>query len=235
MIAILILTHNNIEATKKCIQKVYSNTQSDFTVFVLDNNSTDSTVAYLTSLTYDNLKVFQNRKNEGIIYGRNELWHIAYGVADYDYFCFLDNDQFVQEGWDEGYLKLMKDYDVVGVEAWQMRQNFQPTRRIKNESEFFSYVGCGGMMIKREVVEDIGLFDVQFNPKYYEDPDFCFRAIQNGYKVGWCVDRVIEHQKHDLTLSSQERVFFMRNLKIIQKKWREFPLPKIVMKRIANG
>jgi GT2 family glycosyltransferase len=129
----------------------------------------------------------------------------------------------------------MKEYDVVGVEAWQMKQNFQPTRRIKSESEFFSYVGCGGMMIKKEVVEDISLFDTQFNPKYFEDPDFCFRAIQNGYKVGWCVDKVIEHQKHDLTLSKEERVFFMRNLRIMQDKWREFPLPKVKMKGTSNG
>ena len=90
-------------------------------------------------------------------------------------------------------------------------------------------------MVRKEVFEDIGLFDTQFNPKYFEDPDFCFRAIQNGYKVGRCVDNVIEHQKHDLTLSSQERVFFMRNLRIVQNKWRDFPLPKLINGRIANG
>ena len=227
MIAILILTYNNLEATKKCIEKLYSNTQSDFHLYILDNNSTDETVDYLDKLHYDNFTLILSPDNLGVIDGRNRLWQIAYNTERFDYFCFLDNDQFVKEGWDKKYLELMHLYDVVGIEAWQMRQNFQPTRRIKNESDFFSYVGCGGMMIKEELVEDIGGFDTQFNPKYYEDPDFCFRAIQNGYKIGWCSDKLIEHQKHDLTLSNEERVFFMRNLKIIQKKYRNFPLPRL--------
>jgi GT2 family glycosyltransferase len=227
MIAILVLTYNNLESTKECIEKIYANTKSEFTLIVLDNNSTDSTVDYLSSLEYDNIKVYSQKANEGIIKGRNKLWYLSFGIFDYDYICFLDNDQFVQDGWDDAYLELMKDYDIVGTEAWQMRYNFHPYRRIKDESEHFSYVGCGGMMIRREVIEDIGLFDEEFNPKYFEDPDFCFRAIKKGYKIGWCVDKVIEHQKHDLTLSTMERVFFMRNLRIIQKKYRDFPLPKI--------
>jgi GT2 family glycosyltransferase len=93
----------------------------------------------------------------------------------------------------------------------------------------------GGMMIKKEVVEEIGLFDPQFNPKYFEDPDFCFRAIRKGYKIGWCVDYVIEHQKHDLTLSTKDRIYFYGNLKIIQKRYRDMPLPKIFMKGRDNG
>ena len=229
MIAILVLTYNNLEATKKCIEKIYSNTKSEFNLFILDNNSTDGTIDYLDSLFYENLNVFLNVKNEGIINGRNKLWDISHNDGDYDYFCFLDNDQFVKDGWDDAYLELMKDYDVVGTEAWQMKSNFQPTRRIKNKSEHFSYVGCGGMMIRREVIENIGLFDVQFNPFYFEDPDFCFRAIQNGYKMGWCSNDVIRHQKHDLTLHGDRRKFFIRNLKIIQNKWRNFPLPKLKM------
>lgn len=231
MIAICILTYNNIESTKKCIEKIYRNTNSDFILFVLDNNSTDGTVRYLYAMGshgdfLNKFKAFFNKKNVGIIEGRNQLYDLLED-EEYDYICFLDNDQFVQDDWDDTYLKLMETYDIVGIEAWQMRSGFRPFRRIKNESEHFSYVGCGGMMIKREVIEDIGLFDTQFNPKYFEDPDFCFRAIQKGYKIGWCSDAIIEHQKHDLTLSTMERVFFMRNLRIIQNKWRDFPLPKI--------
>lgn len=235
MIAILVLTYNNLEATKKCIQKIYANTESDFMLYVFDNYSDDETIDYFETLTYDNLKMTLSIENIGIINGRNKLWDWANNDGDYDYFVFLDNDQFVKDDWDRDYLRLMKDYDVVGIEAWQMRQNFQPTLRIKNESEHFSYVGCGGMMIRREVIEDIGLFDSQFNPKYFEDPDFCFRAIQNGYKVGWCSNDVIKHQKHDLTLSTMERVFFMRNLRIIQKKYRDFPLPKIKIEGNNHG
>jgi len=234
MIAILVLTYNNIESTRECIGKLYRHTKSDFKLFILDNNSTDGTVEYLSSLRYDNLKIHLSTENMGIINGRNYIYNFS-KEDSYDYLCFLDNDQFVEEGWDLVYVNLMKRYDVIGIEAWQMKSNFQPFRRIKDKSEYFDYVGCGGMMIRRDVVEEIGLFDTKFNPKYFEDPQFCFRAIKNGYKVGWCDGKVIEHQKHDLTLSPKERVFFMRNLRIMQKEWRGFPLPKIKNEGRDNG
>ena len=134
MIAVLILTYNNIKSTKKCIEKLYSHTKSAFKLFILDNNSTDGTVEFLSSLAYDNLKIHLSTENMGIINGRNYIYDFS-KEDSYDYLCFLDNDQFVEDGWDLVYIDLMKRYDLIGQEAWQMRSNFQPFRRIKNKSE----------------------------------------------------------------------------------------------------
>lgn len=227
MISIGILTHNNLASTKKCIEKIYENTENRFLLFIFDNGSTDGTREYLSSFKYKNVIAIKSDRNIGVIRGRNFIYDFSKSY-DYDYICFLDNDQFVQNDWDTAYLSLMNTYDIVGKEAWQMRKDFTPFRRIKNEMEHFNYVGCGGMMIKKEVIDDLGLFDINLDMKYFEDPDFCFRAYNKGYKIGWCKDNVIIHQKHDLTLSKKEKTFFLKNLKVIQNKWREFSLPKII-------
>jgi GT2 family glycosyltransferase len=106
MIAILLLTYNNLESTKKCIEKLYSNTNSRFSLFILDNYSTDGTVEYLKDLQYDNIKVYFREDNLGIINGRNRLYELSQS-DDYKYLMFLDNDQFVQKGWDDIYLRMM--------------------------------------------------------------------------------------------------------------------------------
>ena len=47
MIAILVLTYNNLNTTKKFIERIYSGTSNDFSLFILDNGSSDGTVDFL--------------------------------------------------------------------------------------------------------------------------------------------------------------------------------------------
>jgi GT2 family glycosyltransferase len=76
-------------------------------------------------------------------------------------------------------------YDLVGADAWLMDSSFMPRHNCKKKGDPYTYVGCGGMMVKKEVVDRLGLFDEQFNPAYFEDPDFNFRAREAGFKIGW--------------------------------------------------
>jgi GT2 family glycosyltransferase len=231
MISILVLTFNEINKTKEFLEELYKNTKSSFNLVIVDNGSSDGTIDLLKKLEYDNLIIHYNRWNRGIIEGRNQLYRILKNnFQALDKIIFLDNDQFVKNNWDSYYLDLFSlGYDIVGIEAWKMRPNFHPYYRIKSTKEDFNYVGCGGMMIKNTVIEDIGLFDIQFSPFYFEDPDFCFRGYQKGYKIGWCQEKIIEHQKHDLTLLGNRKKVFFENLNKFYKKWRESPLPFIKM------
>jgi GT2 family glycosyltransferase len=231
MISILVLTFNHLDKTKQFLELLYKNTKPEFNLVIVDNGSSDGTKDFLEKLEYKNLIVHYNWSNRGIIGGRNQAYRILKNnFEELDKVIFLDNDQFVKKNWDNYYLDLFSlGYDIVGIEAWKMRSNFLPYCRINSIKEEFSYIGCGGMMIKNSVIEDIGLFDVQFNPFYFEDPDFCFRGYQKGYRIGWCSENIIEHQKHDLTLKGERKKVFFENLNKFYKKWREISLPLIKM------
>jgi GT2 family glycosyltransferase len=43
-------------------------------------------------------------------------------------------------------------------------------------------IGCA-MLIKRSLLEEVGLFDMGYHPIYYEDADICVRARQAGYRL----------------------------------------------------
>ena len=45
--SIIILTHNQLEYTKKCIESIFTHTKEPFELIVVDNGSTDGTVEYL--------------------------------------------------------------------------------------------------------------------------------------------------------------------------------------------
>jgi len=220
MIDIIVLTYNNLKNTRLCIESIYEYT-SDFRLIVLDNNSDDGTIEYLDGLNRDNLTLHFSPKNLGCVSGRNYAYSLS---KDSEYICFLDNDQFVTEGWVESYMSYIdKGYDIVGFEAWQMKENFMPYRRA-SKGENYHYVGCGGMFLKRKVIDDIGLFDLAFNPMYFEDPDFCWRANAAGYRICWNEEKKIYHLPHKL-LNAERKVFFNESHRIFRSKWRGKQLP----------
>lgn len=229
IIDVLLLTHNNLSYTKKCIEKLYKHT-SNFGLIILDNHSTDGTVEYLTGLSNqnENITLYLSNKNSGIIKGRNfcyELSQEPYSQAKY--ICFIDNDQYVIENWLESYLEFFeKGFDIVGKEAWRMRQSdLYPVGKVNNPDDFFHYVGCGGMMIRKEVIDKIGLFDKIFSPCYFEDPDYCWTASENGYKIGWNYNPVIVHDHKGPLLNHITRQYFLNSWKKINEKWGNKKIP----------
>jgi hypothetical protein len=180
-------------------------------------------VDYLKTISdkQKNITLFLSPENLGCVNGRNYAYSLS---ADTDYVCFIDDDQFVSNGWVESYLShIERGYDIVGFEGWRMRDDFFPNKKVlKNED--YNYVGCGGMFLKRKVIDDIGLFDPQFNPLYFEDPDFCWKADKAGYKICWNEEEKIFHKPHRL-LNPERRVYFNKSWHLFQKKWKNHKMP----------
>lgn len=233
---IVVLVHNQLAITQKFIKYIYEHT-SNFNLIFVNNGSSDNTKQYLSS--NNDWVVINHSTNIGIIEGRNSS--IPYIKSEY--FINLDNDQFVTDGWlDKLFNVLNLGYDVVGQEAWIMKPpgttgevvflskpykdlSYFPYKKCINKTEKFSYVGCGGMLIKKHVVDKIGLFDSQFSPAYFEDPDFCYRLTQNNYKIGWCPECKIRHLAHQ-TMSTQKSFNknnqFLKSWKVFKDKWNPY-------------
>ena len=233
MLNIIVLTYNNLNATRKCLENLYKYTK-DFNLIVIDNNSTDETIPYLTKLRSDKgFSFIKNKENNGIILGRNQGY--SFSQKEYphaEYICFLDNDQYVQEGWQESHLELFeRGYDLIGCEAWRMRkEDFYPYKRIVNKNEEFNYVGCGGMMIRTYILNKLKGFDERYEKYYFEDPHLCWVAHKIGYKIGWNHKNVVEHQKHNLFLSGERKIAFHNNWKKFRDEWAGVKMPSFCMK-----
>jgi len=205
--AIILLCQNDLRITKKCLESIYKHTD-DFSIIFIDNASSDGSFNFLKKFAEnkDNFILVRNEEDNGCIGGRNLGYRIFCELNHKsEYIVFLDNDQLVSKDWLKRHIALVKHgYDIVGAEAWLIGSTLLPTRHNMRLDQAFSYVGCGGMLIKREVIEDIGLFDESFGKSFFEDPDFCFRAREAGYKIGWNIKHGIKHEQQASVMTSNE-------------------------------
>ncbi len=249
--SIITLVHNQLPITKTFVDRLFSSTDN-FNLIFVDNASTDGTNEFLRKGEKEGRwKLVTSIENLGVIKGRN----LGIKYVTNDFILHLDNDQFVGPGWLEKLHTLMGDkYSMTGCEAWQMLppntpgvvslgtsqvndRGYFPYYRCTKPSDRFSYLGGGGTLIKREVIDTIGVFDEQFSPAYFEDPDLSFRAIQAGFKLGWCHDCPIQHLAHQTFNNQklfQKHSQFIKSWLKFRQKWKDYYPDPICMKSGEN-
>jgi GT2 family glycosyltransferase len=232
MINIIILTYNNLSYTKKCIDNLYKFTK-DFNLIIVDNKSNNDTIFFLEELRnkYENVVIEFNDENKGVIKGRNQGINIANQIFRNSEFLFIiDNDQYVLPKWLDSYMELFeKGYDIIGCEAWMVRDDFYPIKKIINPEESFHYVGAGGLMLTINAINDLKGFDEDYTMMYFEDPSFCWEAHKSGYKIGWNYNKVITHDHKGPLLIPKNKQYFINNWKKIQEKWKGKIIPTFKM------
>lgn len=239
-VAIVVLSHNAWIVSEKFLQHYQYNTDLDQVHLVwIDNGSDDNSPRNLENYRDKNIidTLMLTDTNYGVIGGRNMGFeYFLNDLKDYGYLCFLDNDQFVKDGWLEHHMSVLHSgYDLIGVEAWVMSANFLPIMQLDSIAKRFTYVGCGGSLMRRKVPETVGTYDERFNPCYFEDPDFCFRCLDAGFKIGWNYSAKIDHLPHQ-TLGSigNKRENFLKSLKEFKTKWRGKKNPSLLQRDLPE-
>jgi GT2 family glycosyltransferase len=79
------------------------------------------------------------------------------------------------------------------------------------------------MLIKREVIDKIGVFDEEYDMGYVDDADFSVRAIRAGYRCVMANNILVEHLRNAtfLTLFNSEKIAEIqeRNKRLFDSKW----------------
>jgi len=90
------------------------------------------------------------------------------------------------------------------------------------------------MVMRREVWEKVGPLDPIYSPGNYEDDDWCLRAIEAGFKLGFAHDVYVHHYgsvtHQALRLDHQALLF--RNQEIFNSRWSK---DRIIAAMNANG
>lgn len=214
-ISFIVVCYNKINVTKECIKRILKVKKFNDELIVIDNGSTDSTKNYFEKLNVEKLHYIRNEKNTGCVEARNQAFKIVNGT----FVWVLDNDQYISNH----SLEFVKrtDGDIVGVEAWYINDsgfalNFE-------RCGMFNYVGAGGMFAKLSTIKDVGFFDANYSPAWFEDPDFCISATEKGFTLGYCNNANIEHLAHTTNHSQKDfdsSKIWKRNRDYFVKKWK---------------
>lgn len=206
--SIIILTHNQLQYTQECIHSIRKYTvQEDYELIVVDNASTDGTVEWLQM--QPDIRLVKNVENVGFPRGCNQGIRKAKG----ENILLLNNDVVVTEQWLTNLLKCLyakEDTAAVGPvtnnasyyssihTSYGDIQEMQDFAKLYNQSdenkweERMKLIGfC--MLIKKTILDEIGLLDERFTPGNYEDDDLSLRMFEKGYKLYLCRDTFIHH------------------------------------------
>lgn len=207
-ITIVIITYNQYEYTKKCIESIKKFTRIPYRILIVDNASTDKTREYLKKLT--DIDVIYNDENKGFPIACNQAFSKSYD----DYAIILNNDVVVTEGWLERMVEIAEADSSIGlvgptsnkVSGLQIDTNakyesidkmYLYSRKILEKNygqvQYFPRIAFLCTLIRRDVIDRIGGLDERFTPGNYEDDDFCLRAQLAGFKTVIAKDVFIHH------------------------------------------
>jgi FkbM family methyltransferase len=235
--SIIILTHNQLPYTRQCVESIRRRTDEPYELIFVDNASTDGTPDYLRSL--GNVICILNPENRGFPAAANQGLKVAGGRQ----ILLLNNDTVVTTGWlrrllwalhsdpqvglvgpcsncVSGEQEVPAGYDdIEGLDnfAWEWGKA-QDARRTQTDR----LVGfC--LLLRRELVEQIGLLDERFGIGCFEDDDYCLRAAQAGYRAVIARDAFVHHFGGRTFMGSgiDFAALMQRNQALFRAKWEQ--------------
>ena len=218
--SIIIVTYNNLAYNKGVLETIRKYTkEGSYEVILVDNASTDGTRKWLDEMKESgHVKVILNDKNVGFLKGCN----IGLSAADLNSdILLLNNDIEVTHNWLENLQTALSSTTKIGAVGGLKADHFDGALNKKGEvinfntkdpseiHEFAVYNNQSDptrwkysnalygycLLIKREVINKIDLFDERFTSRMFGDDDLSFRILEAGYYLLQCYDCFIHHFK----------------------------------------
>lgn len=229
---IIIPVWNQLSFTKDCIDSIKKNTDAPHRLVIIDNASDDETKHCLESVAKkDGPKalLIRNDTNVGFIKAVNE----GMRASESKFVCVLNNDTIVTKGWLKEMVAVAESAKDIGIvnpssnnlgqkplEGEPVEHYAEKLRQQKGRSvELGAAIGfC--MLIKRDVLKKIGLFDEIYGMGNFEDTDFSRRAVKEGYRCVRACGAYVYHREN--TSFGKVKTFsedFRRNKEIYEFRW----------------
>lgn len=243
--SIIILSYNTRKLTQECIESIRRFTKpEDYELIVIENASSDDSLAYLQE--QKDIRLIVNKENLGFPKGCNQGMRIARGTE----IMLLNSDTLVTPRWLENLryaLYSAPDIGAVGPVSNKVSHNQQIPCSAKIPEEIFAFAETYNhhnpekweerklltgfaLLLKREVMETIGLLDEIFTPGNCEDDDYCMRMLVAGYRILLAKDTFIWHYgtqsfiklRSGKNLKTYDEIQYEnieKNIEILRGKW----------------
>jgi len=201
-VAIVVVTHNRFEYSKKTIARLLEEPNEEFDLYLWDNASTDETPDYLRDGVKDArlVEVVLSKENVGQTGAMNYVW----GKTKAELVGKLDNDCLVTPGWTKIFAQAHKDIEKLGsLACWPfLLEDFdeaaasQKIISLNGHKVFRHPWTCGsGFILKRKTFLAIGPWRKGY--KVGTTRYFLNLAIA-GYINGWYYPLVMQEHMDDI-------------------------------------
>lgn len=197
LVSVIVTTYNRKELLKETIDSILNQTFRKFELIVVDNFSDYDFFAHIESFNDDRIIAFQN-SNSGIIAANRN-----YGInkAKGEYIAFCDDDDIWYPDKLDCQLKELHDnssglcftnFDYINEDGMKLEKKHKIKKRYLKPTFNKFILGGGGIcnssvMIRREIVGTVGLFDEDSQLIAVEDYHYWARILHK-YK-GCCIGK----------------------------------------------
>ncbi len=209
-VSIVIVSYNAQYLLEKCLESIWKRCDLKSTkIIVVDNDSHDETREFLKYCPYD-IDLYLSDKNLGFSGGCNIGIKLA--SKDDDIF-FLNNDTRMCHNslfWLRMGLYERDDIGATGGISNYDRRKEMGKLQLSSPEDYVEYgnknnifmknpyeelIALSGfaLLVKRNVLDEVGGFDEAFNPGYFEDDDLGIRIKRAGYRLIACYNSFIYH------------------------------------------
>jgi GT2 family glycosyltransferase/chaperonin cofactor prefoldin len=216
-VSLIVLNWNGRQFLAESLSSLLELDYPDFSVLVVDNASTDDSVAFIRQ-RFPQVEVHCNQKNLGFAAGSN----VGLRRVEADTAVLLNPDIVVSRDWLRKLVSPMLDDETIGIAGCKVYYpggcrlqhaggyitypQAMPGHYGLNEEDSgqhdtlrdVDYVIGAAMAVKRRALDEIGLLDEGFF-LYFEDVDLCMRARRAGYRVVYVPDATLVHVESAMT------------------------------------
>jgi len=242
---ILIPIYNAYDHLAHCVNSVIRHTTGDHPIYLLDDCSTDPRVLPLLK-SYQKkdprIRVIESRENKGFVHNVNRGFNLSSNDV-----VILNSDTEVTEGWLEKMVSCLHSRADTGIvcplsnnatilSVPLMNQSNSLPREM-DPNQFSALVASASareypeiptgvgfcMLISRDTLNQVGMFDPAFGLGYGEENDFCLRARAAGKKIVCCDDAYVHHYG-EASFSHIEGIHETRrhNETLLDQKWPDY-------------
>ena len=238
-VSILVPIYNAYEDTKKCIESVLEHTNIPYELILIDDCSPDERIGELIDEMeqYEPIKIIRNYTNHGFVKSVNIGMKFAKGDV-----VLLNSDTIVTPKWLQKMLVAAYSNERIGTvtplsnaagafsvpeigkineipEFYTINTMAALVEKVSDQVNLEVPTGDGFcMFIKRDTINDVGLFDEEnFGKGYGEENDFSMRAIENSWKNVLDDSTYIYHKK-SASFSSSKTELIKKNRAILDQK-----------------
>ena len=241
-VSLIIVNWNGRHYLEGCLASLAQQEYADFEIVLVDNASVDGSVAFVRE-RYPAVRLIQNEENLGFAVANIQALEWCRG----DYVGLLNNDTEVHPAWLRslvatldaargaagacGAIYSLEDRDRViftlpkidprsGGAVW-VRQP-APLCRV-------DYLSGTSMLMRRSVIERIGFLDPEYFA-YFEETDWCARALRAGYDLLYVPEAIVWHKERGSTSVEFHTYQMARNrLRFVLKNFDADLLPAFLL------
>jgi len=260
-IAIAILNWNGKKWLEQFLPNVIEHSFSEADIFIIDNGSTDDSIAFCTSI-YPQVQILALDKNHGFAGGYN----LGLNNLNHDYFVLLNSDIEVTEGWLASPIQWMDKDPLLAacqpkILAFHQRDEFEYAGACGGYIDDDGYAFCKGrifysyekdigqyqgrhevfwatgaaLFIKSSAWKEVNGLDADFFA-HMEEIDLCWRLKNRGYKIGADLNSTVYHVGGGtLDRLNPNKTFlnFRNNLLLLTKNYNSSNLFFKILKRMV--